>query len=278
MKLRQNSKQIISGLTFGLLVFTGTYNAVVINSESSISSNVRISKRIEEVYGSLESKREVAAAISWQKISMKQAAQVRVAKVENKQQQQTAEVVSTSSPAAITDSLDLQLSSVINPGVWDKGVQPSEVSGSLQASNGVIESLSISLPSGKNLPDGAKIDVAFSELEGNSFVYDYDGQPQSGIFFQRDQKTYEVNLVGGPLGGTNLSFKAQPTHEEEMQQEEAARVVAENSEAQNYNNQPEIAYAPAQNEMNGFDQQQVEQAPVPEQAQAYNFEVNEAAM
>ena len=69
------SRKVYVGLTLGFLCVTGSYNAFVINSESIISGNdIRFAKRLDEVYGVVVSKREVANSMAWQKLSVRQAA------------------------------------------------------------------------------------------------------------------------------------------------------------------------------------------------------------
>lgn len=236
MKTGYNSKQIMFGLMFGFLVMTGTYNAIVINSESSIvGADVRFAKRLDEVYGTVDSKREFASSMNWQKLSVKQAA---IHKVSNpySQQKQVQQIqaqsnttesatVEVAAQAAVQDELSLNLTQVINPKKWQQGLTNSQFNGNLATNNGVIESLSVSLPNGEGLS------VSFSEMTGNVFEYDYDGELYSGMMYQESQNTYVVTLTNGPLEGTRLTFTSEATFEEQMQQEDNQRMLAENSDA-----------------------------------------------
>ena len=59
----------IALIAASLIVVTGTYNAIVINSESSLSGNdVKFVKRLDELYGVTIKGREVAASTTWQKL------------------------------------------------------------------------------------------------------------------------------------------------------------------------------------------------------------------
>lgn len=299
MKWSSHPKQILAGLTMGFLVVTGTYNAVVINSESGISgADVKFVKRLDEVYGVVVSKREVAASISWQKLSVKQAAILKDKFAPQKEVQQMAAAdnspaqVEAVTQAAVQEELSLSLTEVINPKKWQQGLKNDQFSGNLATSNGVIESLSVSLPNGEGLS------VSFSEMTGNVFEYDFGGELYSGMMYQVDQNSYMVTLTNGPLEGTKLKFTGEPSFEQSQQQEDAQRQLAENAEAEAGGNiepqaevaqleqdipQPEVVQheAPenqdllAQQEGQGIQpiEQQMEQ-PI-EQAQGYNFEIQQ---
>lgn len=258
MKLRQNSKQILSGLAFGFLVFTGTYNAVVINSESSIlSTDTRFAKRLDEVYGALESKREVAAAMNWQKLSVKQAAQVRAANpsFQKEQQQSSTASVEQQAPPAITEALSLVLADVSNPNLWKAPLTNSDFTGSLSTKDGSIESLVADVK-------GNRVEVSFAELEGNTFTYDLDGMLYTGMLYQ-DAAKYAVVLTNGPLAGTRMVFENEQSYEDLQQKEESMRLAAETPEM----NQEAAPQEVAQSEPVYQD------APTPEQIQnAYNYD------
>jgi hypothetical protein len=283
MNWGQNSKQIVAGLTFGFLVITGTYNAVVINSESSINgTEVRFAKRLDEVYGVVISKREVATSMDWQKISVKQAALYKKLKnnISDKDLQdigaiQTEGNSEVAAQAAVKEDLNLSLTQVINPKKWQQGLSSTQFSGSLATNNGVIESLSVSLPNDEGLS------VSFSEMTGNVFEYDFSGELYSGMMYQEDENSYVVTLTNGPLEGTRLTFKGEPSPDQQVQAEESQRTLAESSDAQAGQevSQPETVAdnidipqpeALENQDMMAQEQGQLEQSP--EQAQGFNFE------
>lgn len=300
MKWSSHPKQILAGLTMGFLVITGTYNAVVINSESSINGgDIKFAKRLDEVYGVVVSKREVAASISWQKLSIKQAA---IAKQKfkadvQKEVQQMASANSASdevvTQAAVQEELSLGLTEVINPKKWQQGLKNDQFSGNLITNNGVIEALSVALPNGEGLS------VSFSEMTGNVFEYDFAGELYSGMMYQVDQTSYMVTLTNGPLEGTKLKFTAEPSFEQTQQQEESQRQLAENADSEVGGNtepqgevaqleqdipQPEVIQHDAPENQDLMAQQegqiirpvdqQIDQ-PI-EQAQGYNFEIQQS--
>lgn len=235
MKWGHDSKKMIASLTFGLLVMTGTYNAIVINSQSSINGqDVHFAKRLDEVYGVLTSKREVAASLNWQKVSVKEAALYRQFKndLSDKKYQEVAGAESGDqtqgmvSQAAVQENLTLTLSQVMNPKKWQQGLAQSQFSGSLNTNNGVIESLSVSLPNDEGLS------VSFSEMSGNVFEYDFNGELYSGMMYQDGENSYVVSLTNGPLEGTRLTFIGDASVEQQQQAEDSQRNLAETNEAQ----------------------------------------------
>ena len=232
MKIGNNSRQILAGLTLGFLVVTGTYNAIVINSESLINgADVRFAKRLDEVYGVVVSKREVAASMQWQKLSITQASIVKaqIAKSDKLLQPKSTaredEPVEVIADAAVKEDLNLSLTAVINPKKWQQGLNNTQFSGSLSTNQGVIESLNASLPNGEG------VSVSFSEMTGNVFEYDFNGELYSGMMYQESELAYIVTLTNGPLEGTRLTFTGQPSRESIMQQQEQQRELAQTNEA-----------------------------------------------
>lgn len=287
MKQKHNPKKVLAILSFGFLMVTGTYNAIIINSESSISgTDVRFVKRLDEVYGVVESKRVVAASLQWQKLTVKQAAQVRKQELANSIVPQLDGLenaqAETVNQAAVQDDLNLSLTEVVNPKKWQQGLNSSQFNGSLSTNNGVIETLTVSLPNGEGLS------VSFSEMTGNVFEYDFDGELYSGMMYQVDQNSYMVTLTNGPLEGTRLKFSGEASLEEQQQQEESQRSLAEASEAEAgyHKEEPVVAETQEyqQNEssqeqpqdnfqaMDALAQQQGAMEQPVEQTQTYNFE------
>lgn len=296
MKFGYNSKQFLAGLTFGFLVVTGTYNAIVINSESLINgSQYRLAKRLDEVYGVMPSNRDVANTMAWQKLSIKQAA-IYKAQLSDKDLQP---VVADSKPvqgvaqAAVQEDLNLNLTAVINPKKWAQGLNNTQFNGSLSTNQGVIESLSVSLPKGEG------ISVSFSEMTGNVFEYDYEGELYSGMMYQENQHSYVVTLTNGPLEGTRLTFTGEATLETDLQQEYNQRTLAENNDAgagvqQEQAPQQEVGQEVAQQNQELAQPEQIQPQSLEEQdiyaqeqgqldqnlqqAQGYNFEQTQAAL
>lgn len=263
----KGNKIKLMGFTFcGLFVLTGIYNSVVINSKSLLDSDVKFVKRLDEVYGVTIPGRKVAAATTWKKIS---SARINTApnfpkKIEISNISDSAPVASSSSEvvqeAVIQENLNLNLIEVINPKRWQNGLKQSEFTGSISTNNGVIESLSVSLPGDEGLS------VSFSEMTGNVFEYDFNGELYSGMMYQVDQSAYIVTLTNGPLEGTQLRFSSQASPEEQQQEEQ---FLAENNvnvgEFGSENIQAEISPEAIVEE----DQKMQEEAA---HAQSYNFD------
>ncbi len=279
MKSRSNSRQIIAGLAFGFFVVTGTYNAIVINSESAISGDsIRFIKRLDEAYGVVASKREVANSMPWQKLSVKQAA-IFKSKIQNNDQLFQQGSASDQAPevaaqAAVQEDLNLSLTGVINPKKWQQGLNATQFNGSLSTNQGVIESLSVSLPNDEGLS------VSFSEMTGNVFEYDFNGELYSGMMYQENQNSYVVTLTNGPLEGTRLTFTGEASAENVAQQEEAQRTLAESSESDaGMQQEQEIA----QPDTAALENSQINDAYAQEQgqieqAQGFNFDQTQASM
>lgn len=203
-----------------LFVLTGTYNAVVINSESHIDgSDVKFVKRLDEIYGVTVQGREVAATVTWQKLgpakTVQQPKQIvqTIRKVEAAPQ--TSAPVEEAPVAAVQEELSLSLVEVINPKKWQNGLPNTQFNGSLTANQGVIEELSVALPNGEGLS------VSFSEMTGNVFEYDFNGELYSGMMYQVDQHAYMVTLTNGPLEGTRLRFSSMQPGEAQANTEAA---------------------------------------------------------
>ena len=262
MKRYTHHKRILGGMVFGLFMITGTYNAVVINSESYISGqDVRLVKRLDEVYGVVKPGRLVASSMKWQKLTPVQATQVKqkfiqqasrplLAQPQTSERQPESEVVAQ---AAVQEELSLKLVEVMNPKKWSQGLNQSHFTGSLSTRDGVIEDLSVSLPNDEGLT------VAFSGLTGNVFQYEANGESYSGMMYQVDQNSYKVNITSGPLEGTIMTFAAEPSVEQLAMEEQHQIQMEQNRE--------EVALASEDPNMGMNVENNQEQAP--EQESAY---------
>jgi hypothetical protein len=218
--------RMIASVAFGLFVLVGTYNSVVINSESHISgTDVKFVKRLDELYGVTVPGREVAASVTWKKLApspllAKQPGIInqKISTVASAPAQETP--VAPETVAAVQEELTLSLVEVINPKKWLNGLPASQFNGSLSTNQGVIENLSVSLPNGEG------VSVSFSEMTGNVFEYDLDGELYSGMMYLVDQNAYMVTLTNGPLEGTRLRFSNMQPVEEQQQNEQT---LAENN-------------------------------------------------
>jgi hypothetical protein len=214
--MKKNQKKTYALLTTALIAIVGSYNALMIHSDSNLSlSDSANIKRIDEVYGIVKVGRNLAVATDWRKIP---AIENKVAILEAQTMNKETEPAAQENPAAVEASLNMGLVEVMNPKKWLNGVKASEFSGSIATNNGMIESLKASLP------DGLNVDIAFSEMTGNTFEYDLNGEVFSGLMYQVDQNSYMVTLTNGPLEGTRLRFEGQD-----------AQISSENFLAENHN-------------------------------------------
>lgn len=243
--MKSRYQKSLSTLALGLFLATGTYNAVVINSESQLNSaDIKFVKRLDELYGVHEPGRLVAASVSWQKLTPQQVAQIKAPapKIIQTVTRTDSAPAKSDGPAAaaVQEDLNLNLVEVINPKKWQQGLPNNQFNGNLVTSNGTIESLSVSLPNGEG------VSVSFSEMAGNVFEYDLDGEVYSGMMYQVDQNSYMITLTNGPLEGTRMKFLGEPSFEQAQAQEYLAQ---ENVQPGNFgeSNPPTIQAQETQN-------------------------------
>lgn len=219
MKKKQTKN--IAIFAFSLMAIVGTYNAVMINSESQMSDSHNL-KRLDGMFGTVVEGRTPAVTTQWTKISKPI---ISVAAVKTETKVDTSVTQEALPQAAIQDSLALKLVEVMNPKKWSKGVQPSEFSGTIATNNGIIETLSA------NLPQGISIDIAFSEMTGNTFEYDLNGEIYAGMMYQVDQGSYMITMTNGPLEGTRLRFAGESV-DSETQAEQTQAYLAETNKVE----------------------------------------------
>lgn len=182
----------------GLITLIGCYNAVVVNSDSSLLQNSPLySKRLDEVYGIKVPGREIAA--NWKKLENPIKAQPVVVKAQETNKE-VAPTFQINDEAAIQNELSLKLVEVLHPTKWKNGLAQTEFFGSIEAKDGVIENLNIALPNGEGIA------LSFAEMKGNVFEYELNGEIYSGLMYQVDQAAFMVTLSNGPLEGTRLRF------------------------------------------------------------------------
>lgn len=109
--------------------------------------------------------------------------------------------------AAITEGLTLSLVDVIviqN----NEPVSQDSFEGTLITNDGFIESLTVTVG------DKFSLDITNQQLNGNTFDYEIEFEPLSGMFYQTDQYSYIVYLSNGPHSGTRFVFKNQASSED----------------------------------------------------------------
>lgn len=274
MKTANLKRKTVALMAFAFVAI-GTYNSVVVNSDEFMDSqSVRFVKRLDEINGVTTAGRKLANAGEWIKLSAparKPVVQNDEVKVSAAASESSVEEVAVN--AAIKEELNLELKEVFNAKKYAQGPKAGEFSGSLSANNGVIESLTVSLPNDES------VSVVFSEMTGNVFEYEIDGQVLSGMMYQMDKANYMVTLTNGPFEGTRLKFSSAVAVEEN---------IGNNSEelAQAEQTQPE--FAPIENDNGttievgsfGVEQEQaldVAQATTPAPEGGYGFSFEQSA-
>jgi hypothetical protein len=244
----QNSyfKQSALGVLGFAFIAIGTYNSVVVNSDSFMDSqDVRFVKRLDELNGLTTSGRRLADNGEWIKLRNVPAQpvvqdQVTLAvaapRFENKTAQQSAPVQQKEVPeaiaeAAIKESLSLELAEVFNAKKYAQAPKAGEFSGTLSTHEGVIESMTVGLPNGES------VSISTAQMAGNVFVYEHEGQDYNGMMYQMDKTSYMVTLTDGPYEGTRLKFVGSAQEEENFGNNSAE--VAENNATEQA--QPEYA-------------------------------------
>lgn len=236
-------------------VLIGTYNSVVVNSDSFMDAQrVHFVKRLDEVYGVVTVGRQVASPQGqWVKLTASAPlTKPVVVKKSNPTIAVTAQIAEeeiadvSGAHAAIREDLELSLIEVFNAKKYPHPPKAGDFVGGLRAKDGLLESIEAVLPSGE------KLSVSYSEMVGNVFEYTMDSQILSGMVYQMDKSTYMVTLTNGPLEGTRLKFAAPVEAEENFGNNSAE--IAENNSTDNTVVQAEEAvnetqeFAPLQND------------------------------
>jgi hypothetical protein len=264
----QKTRKSFLVVGFGFILSIGTYNAVVINSQSTISGHdVKFVKRLDEMYGVVTPGRMVAATTTWKKLNKDEVKANPIVQVVKRIDAVDRAVMegaqAEAATAAVQEDLELTLIEVINPKKWQQALASSDFAGNLSTKQGVIESLSVSLPGEEN------ISISFSQMEGNVFEYDLDGDVFAGMIYQVDKSSYMITLTNGPLEGTRLRFSQSGIEEtvSEAQESLAKNHQLESGEFGTTSAQVSPDFQPDQ--ISRYDQAIQEEGV---QAQSFNFE------
>jgi hypothetical protein len=219
MKSDSKTLKTISWSLFGLVVLIGSYNAVMISSDSYLSEDMKFLKRLDETLGVTVEGRSMAGAVSWEKLDPKRLMirTKQLAKLDQIKREKLQETNDMNGPVdeTLNEELSLGLVEVINPHKYSNGLSPDQFHGNLSSAQGMIESLSVSLPNGEGLS------VSFSELNGNVFEYEMNGEVLAGMLYQVDKDSFMVTLTNGPLEGTRLRFTSKSSTEQQEQVQES---------------------------------------------------------
>lgn len=102
--------------------------------------------------------------------------------------------------AVIKQELDLTLTEVYSPKKFQTALTKAQFDGSLNANNGVIDSLEARLPGNET------VSMNSVKMCGNLFTYEISGEKYSGMIFTTDNKSFMVSLTEGPYDGTRFKF------------------------------------------------------------------------
>jgi hypothetical protein len=226
-------------------VVIGTYNSVVVNSDAFMDSqSVRFVKRLDEINGVTTSGRQLAHAGEWVKLRSPHVKKLAASELKKDEvtliESGSAKEDDPLVHAAIKEELNLELTEVFNAKKYAQNPKAGEFSGTLNANNGIIESISV------NLPNNESVSVTFTEMIGNVFEYEIDGQIVSGMMYRMDKTTYMVTLTNGPFEGTRLKFASPVVAEESFGNN--SEEVAENNERIQAEVAAEPEYAAVQND------------------------------
>lgn len=83
----------------------------------------------------------------------------------------------------------------------------SAISGYLEVQDGEVKGLSVNINSDKVKDIGIQmISMGESQLQGNIFVYDIDGENYTGTIYPTSPTEYMVSFVNGPWNGARVKF------------------------------------------------------------------------
>jgi hypothetical protein len=201
-----------------LFTVIGTYNSVVIDSKSVLdNAHHSLVKRLDHE-GINRPARMVASTVKWQKLRPL-APQKQVAIIRENESAPVQNNIAVE--AVVSEDLNLVLVEVINPEKFKDGLASTDFSGMLTTNGGQIETLEVSLP------EGLGVSVSYSEISGNVFEYESNGETQSGMVYQVDQNAYMVSFTAGAMAGTRLRFQAAEVIQTDTQDTELAEASSD---------------------------------------------------
>lgn len=197
--LNVNKYLKMTGIGLASILFvTSVYNTFFISfdlkSEEFSSSFFNDSKSHRTV---------LAAKVRKQAPAMAKSSTSDVQKVNSKIQQS----FDKDAVATIQEDLNLKLVEAFNAHKFKTILDDKQVEGQLTANNGVIENLDAIFP------NGDEISVNLSEMRGNTFSFEKDGQMNSGIIYQSQPNVYVVTFSAGEYVGVRLKYSSSSSSE-----------------------------------------------------------------
>jgi hypothetical protein len=226
MKKKLMKKSMLVLGTLGAIAFTvsGLVNTVTFNSKSFMNmSETKFVKRLDEinekvvkgtgVWNKLKSASVPAQPMQERRVLKSAHNKVQPLQVVKKPAHNPtprplvpAATTASSTPEAdkaeaiIKQRYDLKMSEFYNGKMFKQPLTTAQFEGSLFMSDGIIESLEVSLPQGK------EISIDYSEMHGNIFSYELDGKELSGMIYESGQGIFMVTLTNGPYEGSRMKF------------------------------------------------------------------------
>lgn len=222
-KLKNNSShKKITGLFLGFLfVSVGTYNSIVVNSDSFMDSEgSRFVKRLDEMNGVVVIGRKLAHQGNWVKVTdnaLPVHINTQVTSIVHSNNSASTEAQPEFKPA-ISEDMNLNVVEIFNAKKFPQPLKSGEFSGSLSTKEGILENLDVKLPNGES------IQISGAEMSGNVFEYDQDGSVYSGMIYEITKNSFMVTLTNGPFEGTRMKFDNASAVEESFGQEGSEQV------------------------------------------------------
>ncbi len=282
--MKSRRQRSLSVLAFILFMGIGSYNAVVINSQSDLGSDIRFVKRLDELYGVTVPGRLTASMPKWSKVKVQRVAAPEMNKLvvqEVSTVQAVAEpsvaVEEPGAAAAVKAKLTANVVEVVNPTLWQQGLPANVLEGSLSTEDG---KLSVDVA----IPNGEIISASDIDMSGNTFQY---GDNLNGTIYQEDPTTYAIRLVDGPYAGTLMKFRGETAEQVEERETQEVANLGTNDEKDNFGQptEQELAQAdqpaPVEAQIPVPETQEAQAEPQPQEfapVEPQNFDVAQAGI
>ncbi|MBL7664125.1 MAG: hypothetical protein JNM93_03245 [Bacteriovoracaceae bacterium] len=245
--IKQKSKTVLKsvlGFMALVLLFSGVYNAIVLNSHNFMQDKeIKFVKRLDEIDGVVKKGNFVKIA-NVQTLVPQAPKKVEATFNTNPNTTMVAEapMVAGATQSAITKRLDLKMTEFYNQEKFKNPLSTADFDGSIFVNEGIIESLEVTLPKGES------INISYSEISGNIFQYESEGNTYSGMIYEAGTDAYMVTITNGPYQGSRMKFQsANPEVEanREVAQEgnDAQEVIEQDRYANDVNFEMEVAEA-----------------------------------
>ena len=194
-----------------IIIISGVNNSIEMNTADFMGTKKAEAKKVTELTDVMSLASKMGDYTIDSEITPAQIAKAQRVKisfdVNNKRRPERVEQKEAPQSAYIQEEISLEIAEYFHPAKFEGQVlkvenQELPVSGTLEASSGVIERLDVTLP------DGESIFIEYASMTQNRFKFSSsDGDQYRGIMYKIDAITYMVSLEEGPHKGTRLKFK-----------------------------------------------------------------------